>query len=101
MKLFVNWGSADLDLVLAGWLFSKFQVRLGLDGTTLLLLWRSQLCEGWGGSGVSSNGKWHSCKRQLKCMRSFKAHAQKRHCSTSVHMSLGKVGCKAKATVKD
>ena len=38
MKLFVNWRSADLDLVLAWWLFSKFQVQLCLDGTTLLLL---------------------------------------------------------------
>lgn len=99
MKLFVNWRSADLDLVLAWWLFSKFQVQLCLDGTTLLLL--RGISALLGGGGVSSHGKWHSCKRQLKCMRSFKVHAQKWHSSTSVHMSLGKVGCKAKATVKE
>lgn len=36
MKLGVNWGSADLDLVLIRWLCSKFQVQRGLNERTLL-----------------------------------------------------------------
>lgn len=56
MKLFVNWGSADLDLVLAGWLFSKFQVQLGLDGTTLLLFRGSKFYGGEGEFPHTANG---------------------------------------------
>ena len=100
MNLCVNWGSADLDLVLVRWLCSKFQVQLGLDGTALLaeyFLWVSAKGEALPG-GFSSHAR---CRRKLKCMRSLKAYAQKRHSATSDQVSLARVGCKAKATVEE